>query len=77
MRTIRSLGFLLCLFVYSTSAFAQSDKGAITGSVTDASTGVVIGAGVEARNLDNGAVFKATTTETGSFTIGALPSGKY
>ena len=77
MHSSKSVSALFCFFAFSTALIAQSDKGALTGSVTDPTSAVVIGASVEARNLDNGSVFKATTTGSGSFTIGALPSGKY
>jgi hypothetical protein len=63
------------LFIFS--AYAQSDRGTITGSVTDPSSAVVAGAKVEVRNLDNGSVYKAATTNTGGFTITSVPSGKY
>ncbi len=59
------------------SAFAQSDRGTITGSVTDPSTAAVAGAKVAVRNLDNGNSFNTTTSSTGSFTITSVPSGKY
>jgi len=59
------------------SLVAQSDRGTITGSVTDPSSAAVAGAKVEARNVDNGSIYDASTTNTGSFTITSVPSGKY
>ncbi|HLH44877.1 MAG TPA: carboxypeptidase regulatory-like domain-containing protein [Bryobacteraceae bacterium] len=58
-------------------AFAQSDRGTVTGTVTDPAGAAVPGAKVAARNLDNGAVFTATSTGTGDYTVASLPAGKY
>src|SRR4051794_4649704 len=66
----------LCLLITS-SAFAQSDRGTITGSVADPSTAAVVGAKVDVRNVDNGSTFTTTTTSTGAFTVTSVPSGKY
>jgi Carboxypeptidase regulatory-like domain len=67
----------ICCFFVAVAAFAQSDRGIITGTVTDPSSAAVGGAKVEARNLDNGNTFNTITTQTGSFTISSVPSGKY
>ena len=45
-----------CL-LFTFSAFAQSDRGTITGTVSDPSAAAVAGAKVEVRNLDNGSVY--------------------
>lgn len=70
----KSILFVLSLAV---AAFGQSDRGSITGNVTDPSSAAVAGANVEAKNLDNGGVYRATTTATGDFTIASVPVGKY
>jgi hypothetical protein len=67
----------ICSLFLTVAAFAQSDRGIITGTVTDPSAAAVAGAKVEAKNLDNGNTFDAVTTQTGSFTISSVPSGKY
>jgi hypothetical protein len=66
---------LLCLL--TAAAFAQSDRGTITGSVLDPAAAVVPGAKVSAKNIDNGATFETATTATGDFTLTGLPAGKY
>src|ERR1035438_1142848 len=71
---VRSLAF--CLFL-TMAAFAQSDRGTITGTVTDPSSAAIVGAKVEVKNQDTGNTFDAITTQTGSFTIPSVPSGKY
>ncbi len=58
-------------------AVAQSDRGAITGTVTDPANAVVPGAKLVLRNIDTGAVREAQTTPTGNFTLNSLPVGTY
>lgn len=50
----------------ATGAFAQSDRGTITGTVVDTDGGVVPGASVVAENPDNGARYETVTTQTGN-----------
>jgi hypothetical protein len=52
-------------------------RGAISGTVRDASGAAVEGATVTAINADNGAQFTATTDAQGAYSFGALPVGKY
>ncbi len=67
--------FLLAL--YSTlSVVAQSDRGSIDGTVSDRIGHKVASASVEARNMDNGAVFHAETDARGVYTL-SLPRGTY
>jgi hypothetical protein len=70
------LGVVFCLFL-TLAAFAQSDRGTLTGTVTDSSSAVVVGAVVGVRNANTGSAFSTTTNGTGAFTVPALPSGKY
>jgi Carboxypeptidase regulatory-like domain len=67
----------LCLFLASIALFAQSDRGTITGTVNDPAGAIVAGATIEARNVETGAVFPTSTTETGSYTIVQVPVGTY
>jgi Carboxypeptidase regulatory-like domain len=66
-----------CLFVLCGAALAQSDRGSITGVVTDPAGAVVPGAAVEARNTANGGVYQAATTGTGNYTLSEMPTGPY
>ena len=68
---------VLCLSLCAMSAFAQSDRGTITGTVTDTSGAVVANAAVEARQTDSGALFQTTSTDTGNYTLAQLPVGPY
>jgi len=67
----------VCLFLAATLAFAQSDRGTITGTVGDPAGAVVAGAPIEARNVETGAVYQAATSTTGNYTIAQLPAGTY
>ncbi|HEY2844749.1 MAG TPA: carboxypeptidase-like regulatory domain-containing protein, partial [Bryobacteraceae bacterium] len=63
--------------LFAVAAFAQSDRGTITGTVSDPAGAVVAGAAIEARNTGTGAVYTAATTATGNYTIPQLPAGAY
>src|SRR5215472_16763247 len=68
-----ALPLLLCTL----SAFAQSDRGTITGAVSDPAGAVVANAMVEAKNTAAGTVYPAATSSTGNFTLAQLPVGTY
>src|SRR5580698_6215372 len=72
-----SLLTTLCLLLFASVALAQSDRGIITGTVTDTTGSVVANVTIEARQVETGAVFPTTTTSTGSFTLSQLPVGPY
>src|SRR6516225_2689493 len=72
MRCIFSLGVFLSVF-----ALAQSDRGTITGTVTDPAGAVVASAPIQARNVDTGVVYQGETSTTGNYTIPQLPVGTY
>lgn len=66
----------VCLGIAGT-LLAQTDRGTITGTVTDASGGVVGGAAVSATNQATGIVTKGSTGSNGNYTIPLLPIGLY
>jgi hypothetical protein len=57
--------------------FAQGDRGAITGTVTDPGNAVVPAAKVTAKNSGTGAVYETITTPAGIYAIASLPVGLY
>jgi hypothetical protein len=65
------------LFCFCASVWAQSDRGTLTGTVSDTSGAVVPRAVVVAREGSSGAEYRAATTDTGNFTIASLPAGSY
>jgi hypothetical protein len=66
-----------CLLVFAVALFGQSDRGTITGTVSDPAGAVVASAAVEARNQATGITYRAATTPTGNYTISQLPAGTY
>lgn len=72
-----TLAFLGVVFFCSSALFAQSDRGTITGTVSDPAGAVVANAAIEARNTETGAVYPVATTATGNYTIPGLPAGTY
>src|SRR5215471_4706876 len=74
---MRSLRLLTWLLLASLSAFAQSDRGTITGTVSDPTGAVIPGVGILATNVETAARYETATTETGNYTLPQLPSGTY
>jgi len=59
----------------ASGAFAQDDRGTITGTVTDPSGAAVVGAKVSADNSATHNVVETLTTGTGNYTLPQLPVG--
>jgi hypothetical protein len=59
------------------AAWPQSDRGTLTGTVSDPSGAVVPRASVVARDSNSGAEYRTSTTDTGNYTITSLPAGGY
>src|SRR5215471_16096764 len=73
-----SLRTIACLFLAAALvAFAQTDRGSITGTVSDPAGAVVANASIEARNTETGVVYPTVASGTGNYTIGQLPVGTY
>src|SRR5262245_19429824 len=67
----------LVILLLSVGAFAQSDRGVLTGTVSDSSGAVIPGATVTATNLATNVASNTITTEGGLYAIPALPPGTY
>ena len=67
---------LSCLLAMA-PAWAQTDRGTISGTVQDPASSTVPGASIVAKNIANGSLFPTTTTSTGNFTLTSLPAGVY
>jgi hypothetical protein len=76
-RWTRFLTLAISCFLFTGAALAQSDRGTITGTVTDPSGAIVAGAKVDVRNLDNGSAYTTTTTSAGTYTVPSVQTGKY
>src|SRR5260370_37121227 len=66
---------ILCLL--TTSLFAQTETGQITGTVMDASGAVIAAAKVTVRNVETGATRVVTTTGAGVYAVPNLQPGTY
>jgi hypothetical protein len=64
-------------FLFAFGAIAQSDRGTITGTISDPAGSLVPGAPVQARNIETGAVYEAASSATGNYTLPELPTGNY
>ncbi len=62
---------------FAFAAFSQSDRGTITGTVTDSTGAVIANAPVQAKNSETGVVYEGATSNTGNYTISQLPAGSY
>jgi hypothetical protein len=61
----------------SVAAIAQSDRGTITGTVSDPAGAVIANAPIQARNTQTGENYSSATSNTGNYTIAQLPAGTY
>jgi hypothetical protein len=61
----------------SSAAFAQTDRGTITGTVSDPAGAVVPNATIEIKNTETSVVFTGASTNTGNYTISSIPAGTY
>lgn len=69
--------FIVGLFLAATAAFPQSDRGTITGTVTDSTGAVISSVPIQAKNSQTGVVYDGATSTTGNYTISELPAGPY
>src|SRR5258708_16821568 len=65
------------MLLIATSAWAQSFRGSIRGTVTDPSGSVIAGAKVTAKNIGTGLQREATTGQDGGYVLAELPAGVY
>jgi hypothetical protein len=68
---------VLCFFLICTALLGQSNRGTITGTVSDPAGAVVASAAIEGRNTETGVVYSGATSTTGNYTLSELPAGTY
>jgi Carboxypeptidase regulatory-like domain len=66
-----------CFVLTGYAAFAQTDRGTITGTIKDPAGAVVPGVAIEIRNQATGTVYSGGTSQTGNYVVGNLPAGDY
>ena len=76
MRSLFGVACLIGIGVVGT-AFAQSDRGTLTGTISDPAGAVIANAAIEAKNLATDAVYPAASSATGNYTVAQLPAGNY
>ena len=64
------------LILASATAFAQSNQGTVTGTISDPAGAVVAGAQIEIKNTETGVLFSGGTSSTGNYVI-VVPAGTY
>ncbi len=70
---MKKLSCFFGLLVLAVSLYGQSDRGTITGTVSDAAGALIPSAAVIAINPENGAQFRTETTSTGNYTSPSVP----
>src|SRR5260370_9553441 len=68
---------LVVMCASALTSFAQSDRGTITGTVSDPSRAAVAAAKVTAVNTNTGASHETTTTNEGRYTSPEVPAPPY
>jgi len=74
---MRSVIFSLALAAGFLATAATAPTGSISGTLYDSIGDPIENNTVQAKNADSGAVFKATTTAAGKYTLAGLPPGAY
>jgi hypothetical protein len=74
---MRRISLVSVLLLFASVGFGQTALATITGTVSDPTGAVVANAPVSVKNLDNGQIYAAVSTDTGNFTVSQLPIGDY
>jgi hypothetical protein len=77
MSSSRCLIVVACFILVAVPAFSQSDRGTITGTVSDPAGALIPNAPIEAKNTQTGAVYQTVSSSTGNYTLPQLPVGVY
>jgi hypothetical protein len=73
----RALAIAALLLVIATPLFAQSEQGAISGTILDSSGGAVPGAEVTAKGVTTGTQYSVTSSSTGAYRFANMIVGAY
>src|SRR5215471_2404153 len=67
----------VALFLFAAFGLAQSDRGTITGTISDPAGAVIASAPVVVKNTETGVLYEAASSATGNYTIVQAPAGAY
>jgi hypothetical protein len=67
---------LACLLL-SIAVFAQTDRGTVTGTLTDPAGAVVAAAPIELKGAETGTAYPTVSSATGNYTFTQIPIGTY
>src|SRR5436190_4608438 len=73
----RTLALLSTVFLGICGLYAQSDRGTLTGTISDPTNAVIPGASIMAVNNETGTKYETISTETGNYTLPQVPPGAY
>src|SRR5215472_10128291 len=71
------ISLVAALLLSASVGFCQTSLATVTGTVTDSTGAVVANAPVSLKNVENGQVYTAASSETGNYTVSQLPIGDY
>ncbi len=77
MRKAVSLFFVALLLAFAGTAWAQTESGQISGTITDATGAILVGAKVVAKSVNTGLAHETTTNSAGIYTIPSLRPDTY
>src|ERR1044072_6683651 len=77
LRTLQILSLAVCMLAIAVSAAAQSNKGAIVGTVRDINEALVAKAKIKVTNVKTGELRETETGDDGTFTVTNLEPGNY
>src|ERR1051325_9394531 len=78
MQGMQQIGrIVVVVLVAVANALAQTQTGAIVGTVTDTSGSAVPNAAVTVTNVDTGGTTKTSTSSSGDYVVTPLPVGHY
>ena len=68
---------LACAFIFQASAFAQTSRGTVSGTVTDPNGALIAGASIALTNTQTGVTRTSTSNEEGIYRFEAVDPGTY
>ena len=74
---MKGLATVAILVMSAASSFGQTALATVTGTISDATGAVLANAPVTLRNLENGQLYAAASSETGNYSVPQLPIGDY